>query len=298
MGEILIVNKQNEKNFAVDLYVRSWIEIFKGTILFQRKGVDLYVRSWIEISICRYHVAHRLVDLYVRSWIEINVKSYSGCAAWVDLYVRSWIEICLIEKGARPLCVDLYVRSWIEIILMQPIEILFYVDLYVGSWIEMLEWSRISTTSGSTSMWGRELKYRDAGSCWWSDRRPLCEVVNWNIRKYDQIVILDRRPLCEVVNWNISFLRCASSSSSVDLYVRSWIEIDMFTASSCISCVDLYVRSWIEIISDAWSIVILWSTSMWGRELKFPIREVTKFVVCRPLHEVVNWNIAAILRRT
>ena len=27
MGEILIVNKQNEKNFAVDLYVRSWIEI-------------------------------------------------------------------------------------------------------------------------------------------------------------------------------------------------------------------------------------------------------------------------------
>ena len=49
MGEILIVNKQNEKNFAVDLYVRSWIEIISRRTPGIRFHVDLYVRSWIEI---------------------------------------------------------------------------------------------------------------------------------------------------------------------------------------------------------------------------------------------------------
>ena len=50
MGEILIVNKQNEKNFAVDLYVRSWIEIITMQIWCFWSNVDLYVRSWIEIG--------------------------------------------------------------------------------------------------------------------------------------------------------------------------------------------------------------------------------------------------------
>ena len=49
MGEILIVNKQNEKNFAVDLYVRSWIEIWDDGSSHTASHVDLYVRSWIEI---------------------------------------------------------------------------------------------------------------------------------------------------------------------------------------------------------------------------------------------------------
>ena len=73
MGEILIVNKQNEKNFAVDLYVRSWIEMKTIWLHKQNLPVDLYVRSWIEIFGENYWLRSYEVDLYVRSWIEISL---------------------------------------------------------------------------------------------------------------------------------------------------------------------------------------------------------------------------------
>ena len=99
-----------------------------------------------------------------------------------------------------------------------------------------------------------------------------------------------RRPLCEVVNWNMNSFLCWIGGK-VDLYVRSWIEI---TNNKCnreksastsmwgrelkwswsrirsrLALVDLYVRSWIEI-----SLFFMWML----------IRQ------CRPLCEVVNWN--------
>ena len=76
--------------------------------------------------------------------------------------------------------------------------------------------------------------------------RPLREVVSWNIEKY----------IFEI------FLK-------VDLFVRSWVEINWVCVLRLALNVDLFVRSWVEIL-----------------ELLKPLRVPWR----RPLREVVSWN--------
>ena len=122
-----------------------------------------------------------------------------------------------------------------------------------------------------------------------------------------------RRPPCEVVNWNKKDGR-RRRSTAVDLLVRSWIEIDYIITEVSIVRVDLLVRSWIEIQNAWYSLatgigrppceVVNWnkyvfetslnvgkSTSLWGRELKFPLPDNSHTKrIRRPPCEVVNWN--------
>ncbi len=65
-----------------------------------------------------------------------------------------------------------------------------------------------------------------------------------------------------------------------------------------VTLVDLLVRSWVEISVRVSVPLHLWSTSSWGRELKYQSKSYILRLVCRPLREVVSWNdkLAAELR--
>ena len=78
----------------------------------------------------------------------------------------------------------------------------------------------------------------------------------------------------------------------VDLFVRSWVEIP---SSYCIAYF-FGRRPLREVVS--WNnsyyyfcVVSVWSTSSWGRELKWNVLPLTVIVLIRrPLREVVSWN--------
>ena len=124
------------------------------------RKVDLYVRSWIEIYKELIEEKTILVDLYVRSWIEIKKERKKRKMKTVDLYVRSWIEICIWSIYDQKLVVDLYVRSWIEIMDGKD-----HVEMELGRPLcEVVNWNRSRSRwkwhwMKSTSTWGRELKY-------------------------------------------------------------------------------------------------------------------------------------------
>ena len=121
-------------------------------------------------------------------------------------------------------------------------------------------------------------------------RRPLCEVVNWNHPYAADRNSFLRRPLCGVVNWNAGMI-AHFHDIRVDLYVRSWIEISwcwillMIGSSTSMWGRELkYPQIWSD--RHTWS-----STSMWGRELKYKFSAMRLFlIISRPLCEVVNWN--------
>ena len=55
--------------------------------------------------------------------------------------------------------------------------------------------------------------------------------------------------------------------------------------------VDLFVRSWVEIRGHTWALsACQWSTSSWGRELKWLLLWFSLRIISRPLREVVSWN--------
>ena len=144
---------------AVDLLVRSWIEIFLPVSAPVLLLVDLLVRSWIEIPVWNGNGVSYPVDLLVRSWIEISSFRGIWVLRGVDLLVRSWIEMMIMMIVRKSSHVDLLVRSWIEI----------YSKLqYEGSEVcrppcEVVNWNIISSLS---------LSFKRC--------RPPCEVVNWN----------------------------------------------------------------------------------------------------------------------
>ena len=142
--------------------------------------------------------------------------------------VVSW-NTTLLGTGCR-IGVDLFVRSWVEM----PVPPLEYPHTQsTSSWGRELKWffqiGRVAATM-STSSWGRELKYKQLRKQKRSLRRPLREVVSWNTIK-----------------------QLEKTKKSVDLFVRSWVE--MTTSNAC--------------ARDS-----LLSTSSWGRELKFDGRIV------------------------
>ena len=120
------------------------------------------------------------------------------------------------------------------------------VDLFVRSWVEIKVIPQKSIRLRSTSSWGRELKLFSKIFLHNKNRRPLREVVSWNVisepkecpirrstsswgreLKYPNIkawMLDNSRPLREVVSWNIrsySYLLYRR----VDLFVRSWVEM-------------------------------------------------------------------------
>ena len=209
--------------------------------------------------------------------------------------------------------VDLLVRSWIEIRIeaLRPVKI--YVDLLVRSWIEIWKKQKAIQTTTSTSLWGRELKY----SCFFQLQIRIRSTSLWgrelkylrpNGLPWIHLVDLLVRSWIEIYNRQI-FRR----NPWVDLLVRSWIEIKPAPRILCRDRVDLLVRSWIEIIPDwiperadpvdllvrSWiemtlhiaQVAELWSTSLWGRELKYIRNGRNSASSRRPPCEVVNWNI-------
>ena len=66
-------------------------------------------------------------------------------------------------------------------------------------------------------------------------------------------------------------------SLKVDLFVRSWVEILSLPPMKYLQTVDLFVRSWVEIPL---------------------LRVIISCTICRPLREVVSWNVLEVSRDT
>ena len=213
-------------------------------------AVDLFVRSWVEIGWCLLLHSLLLVDLFVRSWVEIRLRPllvisiFMSTSSWGRelKYARrgqkrtetgstsSWgreLKCTRQVLTCKPLWVDLFVRSWVEILLMEPWpfpswrstsswgrELKYQyqpwrnlgrtVDLFVRSWVEMIIPTAPWTQWPSTSSWGRELKFRFSKIC-----DGLLDV-DLFVRSWVEIsvllclqVVANCRPLREVVSWNL-----------------------------------------------------------------------------------------------
>ena len=145
------------------------------------------------------------------------------------------------------------------------------VDLLVRSWVEIYGIENRNTIgNASTSLWGRELKYKNrdkyaylygSTSLWGRELKCFAVVVNPIIGVVDLLV----RSWVEIFH-----LICNHAFFLVDLLVRSWVEIPTSASTTiqqarrppcevvswnivlmhraCIRLVDLLVRSWVEIL--------------------------------------------------
>ena len=146
------------------------------------------------------------VDLFVRSWVEMfytiectqcpRCRPLREVVSWNTKYANEQLK----ARGGRPLR---EVVSWNKASQSENGKG-NGVDLFVRSWVE-IKWAwHFSKVYGSTSSWGRELKYI---SCWF------------------YIKLACRRPLREVVSWNTGDPKAEVQKLLVDLFVRSWVEI-------------------------------------------------------------------------
>ena len=141
------------------------------------------------------------------------------------------------------------------------------VDLFVRSWVEMILTMIKSQKASSTSSWGRELKFVRDWELRFLEGRPLREVVSWNKYSGETYQEWERRPLREVVSWNRTVIFIPwwgfcrplrevvswndkkwrkKNDRGVDLFVRSWVEMNQFPSRIKNRYVDLFVRSWVE----------------------------------------------------
>ena len=122
---------------AVDLFVRSWVEMKIGE---DCEIVKLSTSSWGRelkyfARCCTFWL--ECVDLFVRSWVEMKYNDKKG---YGKASTSSWgreLKLLTIASGGQTFAVDLFVRSWVEIHLLLT----------------------IPTLTMSTSSWGRELKW-------------------------------------------------------------------------------------------------------------------------------------------
>ena len=120
--------------------------------------------------------------------------------------------------------VDLLVRSWIESAGRELMKRYEKVDLLVRSWIERVLCETFLLITGSTSLWGRELK--GFKNLWAVIFHKVDLLVRSWIERY------------RLKHWRLKVL--------VDLLVRSWIERYAISLETGAAVVDLLVRSWIE----------------------------------------------------
>ena len=144
-----------------------------------------------------------------------------------------------------------------------------FVDLFVRSWVETLvvchlESFHIRRPLREVVSWnlkGRNFQRQTRG-------RPLREVVSWNTIISAVLTVTVGRPLREVVSWNIhAFFPPWLYYRRPLREVVSWNDIAV--PMPVPQRVDLFVRSWVETCCrrkerTPWRM----STSSWGRELK------------------------------
>ena len=159
------------------------------------------------------------------SWNESIVSSLNINS--VDLFVRSWVEISYAYDNTIYSNVDLFVRSWVEISRPRGRQSRNQVDLFVRSWVEILR------------------NHHKTAIC---PRRPLREVVSWN---KNNAIYWDTDSM-STSSWGRELKYTSSCSctipATVDLFVRSWVEILTTLSRRGSLCVDLFVRSWVEIL--------------------------------------------------
>ena len=123
---------------AVDLLVRSWVEIFYNLPM---GVVNRSTSSWgreLKYIFNRYPINVHTVDLLVRSWVEID-KSISACIICCGRPPRevvSWNTIITIG----PLFPNQSTSSWGRELKWEAISYMLTkdkVDLLVRSWVEM-----------------------------------------------------------------------------------------------------------------------------------------------------------------
>ena len=210
------------------------------------------------------------VDLFVRSWVEISHKratdlSSTSTSSWGrELKYKWWYYFFRLWN------VDLFVRSWVEMAVSPIPSCFFVVDLFVRSWVEIHNW---------------------LVQLYSNYRRPLREVVSWNINPCCAKTYINRRPLREVVSWNIKGIRAVKLKLCRPLReVVSWNDKEKFYQCTGIRRPLREVVSWNVSLSHFF-------LASWRR----PLREVVSWNVwifdrytlcfCRPLREVVSWNI-------
>ena len=189
----------------------------------------LSTSSWGRELKCPNHchmTARKYVDLFVRSWVEIITFSSSAIFSKVDLFVRSWVEMPLRLSCCN---IGLSTSSWgreLKFLALLFFSVCIQVDLFVRSWVEIIEIQESKPFYPSTSSWGRELKYFLSYSILFSVKSTS----SWGRElKYVDI-------------------QCYCIGESVDLFVRSWVEINVIFIIISPLLVDLFVRSWVEIL--------------------------------------------------
>ena len=148
---------------------------------------------------------------------------------------------------------------------------------------------------------------------WLCSSHPLYEDVNWNSYGYFfscwEWVILYMRMWIEIGSLGDGYFWYR-----VILYMRMWIEIFPNVRFLLEDSVILYMRMWIEIPfpdrlwparqchplyedvnwniqTEAFLRLWIWSSSIWGCELKFEkIPKSNELLIRHPLYEDVNWN--------
>ena len=187
---------------AVDLLVRSWVEIYKITIEYTRTLVDLLVRSWVEILIL--------------------IMKETGRVGRPPREVVSWNKISAPD-GRISVVVDLLVRSWVEIIFSWRHCIQMFVDLLV-SWNR--KWRQTYCSKKlSTSSWGRELKY--VQGCGIKEKIASTSLRGREL-KFSGSLDLFLGLAVDLLARSWVQVGFEQLRSSVDLLVRSWVEITSY----------------------------------------------------------------------
>ena len=233
--------------------------------------VSLFVRLWVEISVhchplqenCRQPLREAVSwnnFFWCRNTVRRKSASSWGCELKYQVFrpllfltgsASSWgCELKSFRANSFP-SVGQSASSWGCELKWHGCYFGFLVvvvSLFVRLWVEMCSSCNNSGLSKSASSWGCELKlsnrkyWHKMGNC-----QPLREAVSWNYGISLYTIYAFCQPLREAVSWNFERFRFVFKSSSVSLFVRLWVEIQMKI---------------LETPSTA-------SASSWGCELKF-----------------------------
>ena len=192
----------------------------------------------------------------------------------VSLFTREWIEIFRLVLAALSCsCVSLFTREWIE--MQYPIKShggLGRLPLYEG-----VDWNifvNICNFCVRNSL-------------------PLYEGVDWNSVTPQRFVRVICLPLYEGVDWN-SYGLIITTSQSVSLFTREWIEIVIWTHKTWNSAVSLFTREWIEIEFESWFCHHRLRLPLYeGVDWNLSLHDNLLRVLCLPLYEGVDWNLCA-----
>ena len=122
------------------------------------------------------------------------------------------------------------------------------------------------------------------------DCRSLCGFVDWNVNFPSGTTALSGRSLCGFVDWNSSTKR-SISSSKVEAYAASWIEMCFCLRYLMGQCVEAYAASWIEIFSPMRNSSITLVEAYAASWIEIDTLEVwTPICLSRSLCGFVDWN--------